>query len=358
MKFKLFSLLLILNLISIDIRAQKKNNLSGEYIFGNDINVSDCGKVLISQEASDSLLIYINVSKAAPSYSTTMLLTKLGVTNNTSRYLTEDSNGCSLIFEFEDDKIKTIQNSSCGTAHLNRTFIRINNTVPKFFYLGNGEKVQLSENTSYFSKNHYQAERIFNWSIGLCEYTGLFRDSEFTVSQLEHAYALTDIHSIERQNVFSYHYNFNKNINLKEFIHQLELKALKLKQDYLTLSLIDNTVNWNLFITDNIESIDKQLSVQKTILQSFNNPKYLIKSDYYKIVKTATDVLNSKDKEIEGYFFKEFQNKSKTTSIESMKKIIYNERIEAVLYSTFKSRYEIFTDLFDLTTENCINGPY
>ena len=158
MNIKLTFLLLVINLIAFNLKSQN-NNLSGKYAFGKDINDSDVGEVLVLQKSNDTLLVYLSVSKAAPSYSTTNVLTKLVVKNNTSYY--KDSLGCSLTFKFEANKVKVLQDSSnCSfdTAVFNRTFTKITNNEPKYFYLGNGEQIEISENADIFSKNHFFKE--------------------------------------------------------------------------------------------------------------------------------------------------------------------------------------------------------
>jgi hypothetical protein len=364
MKLKLILLLFILNLISS--KAQQQRNLSGTYAFGKDIEVTDVGEVLIVQKTPDSLLIYISVSKAAPSYSTTTLLTKLFIKNNTSCYNSEESTECALVFNFEEDKIKIIQNSpnfTFGAAHLNRTFFKKDNSEPKYFYLGNGEKVQLTEDAPDFSENLHKQKGVFDWGVGLCDYTGFFNDSEFTIEQLEKAELLSDKYGAERQHEFSLRRNIRKNDTKDNNIKGLELlEYSKLKKDYLKLRLNENsnknTKKWNAFLAENVASIDKQLSVQITILKSSGNPKYLLDSEHYSMIKVAAVVLNSSDKEIKKYFFKEFREEDKMTSIENMKEFIFEVKVVNALYDSFKSRYEIFTGLFDRITENCTDGPY
>lgn len=358
MKFKLFFAAILLFFSTQISNAQKSLDLSGRYVFGNDVENHDVGELLIIQKSIDSLLIYISVSKAAPSYSTTSLLTELTLADLTSKYLSEKLNECSIVFQFQDNKVTTFENTPCGAAHLNRTFTRVSHTSPKFFYLGNGEEVPLTRNAAYFSKNYYQQNKAFSWNIGTCDYTGLFKNSELKTDQLEEVLELIDIYESERQKVFSYQNHINKNKTTQEFIEHLEFYYSNLKNNFLKLELSNKSENWKRFIRENITSIDMKLNVQKTLIKSYNNPKYLLDSELYRFVKTAAEVLNSNDINIKAYFLKFFKNKNKSNSIASMKKIIFQEHIEKTLYKTFTSRYEIFTGLFDTITEECNDGPY
>jgi hypothetical protein len=158
MNLKLTISILIISLISFNLLSQN-TNLSGTYSFGKDINESDVGELLILQKSSDSLLVYISVSKAAPSYTTRNLLTKLVVNDNIGYF--KDSTGSALTFKFEENKIIVSQgpsNSSFNIVSLDRTFYNTNNKEPKYFYLGNGEQIKISEKADIFADNYFLKE--------------------------------------------------------------------------------------------------------------------------------------------------------------------------------------------------------
>lgn len=361
MRYVVFIFLFVFNGLSTLAIAQKPKQLTGRYVFGKDLNVSDVGEVLVLQKSADSLLVYVSVSKAAPSYSTTMLFTDLYIVNSVSYYLSNELGECSLTFEFEENTLTIIQNSSsfsCGAAHLNRTFIKVESNEPQFFYLGNGEKVAFSDKSPYFVKNSSRSKKNFEWNVGLCDYTGTLKELEFSEVFLEKADLMSDKYDSERQNLYSY---LKNGISIDSLINQLEERYTKTKEDYLSLKSFQaggaNSIQLDSFIAENIESIETQFEIQKTLLKSFNNPKYLIESEYYGSIKKAAQVLNESDEEIENYFLREFQNEN-GISIENMKDRIFYTQVEHVLYSSFRSRYQIFIDLFYDVTETCMDGPY
>ena len=127
---------------NVSIKQQK---IVGTYKFGKNIETENCGEILIKPCSSNSVYIYHSITKAAPSYQTTSLLTEIKIEDNISYY--QDSLGnLKYKFEFKNDSIFI---SGIGP------FVKSSNKIPKIYIQGNGKHVPISKQVNSFKINYY-----------------------------------------------------------------------------------------------------------------------------------------------------------------------------------------------------------
>ena len=127
---------------NVSIKQQK---IVGTYKFGKNIETENCGEILIKPCSNNSVYIYHSITKAAPSYQTTSLLTEIKIEDNISYY--QDSLGnLKYKFEFKNDSIFI---SGIGP------FVKSSNKIPKIYIQGNGKHVQISKQVNSFKINYY-----------------------------------------------------------------------------------------------------------------------------------------------------------------------------------------------------------
>ena len=123
----------------------KRQKIIGTYLYGKNIEIEDCGEILIKPCSINSVYIYYSISKAAPSYQTRSLLTEIKIEDNISYY--QDTIG-NLKYEFEFKK-DSIYVSGIGP------FVKTSDKSPKTYIQGNGKRVPISKQVNSFKINYY-----------------------------------------------------------------------------------------------------------------------------------------------------------------------------------------------------------
>ncbi|MGB0895858.1 MAG: hypothetical protein ACPGU9_06425 [Flavobacteriaceae bacterium] len=357
-----FSLLLIFS-ITYYSSAQNSKLLSGTYQFGSDIEKESIGQIQLVHDTGNIYFIRLEVSKAAPSYSTSQLFTKLTINKNYAEYLSKTNEGCKLQFTFSNNQIIIKDESTLqwGSAWVSRTYQKTSNIEPEFFYLGNGDKIAFSEDSNHFSENYFNKTNQYIWGEAICDYTGFYYAKDFNDVQMQRAYEIADIYNTDRQNIFSSWYNSKNEADIDAKIAFFNTRYTTIKNKIKALNHIPshNQKLWDNYITNNLQTIDELLSLHKLLLKSFYNTDLLKSSEYYLLVKKAVSILNSDDNTITVYYNKLVENDAERVStIDQMKKHIYAQKIHNPLISTVQSRYQLFSNLFISIEENCSDGPY
>lgn len=123
----------------------KHQKIVGTYKFGKDIEIENCGEILIKPCTKNSVYIYYSTTKAAPSYQTNFLLTEIKIEDNIGYY--QDSLGYQKYkFDIKNDSIFV---SGVGP------FIKESNQAPKTYFQGNGILIPISKQVSSFKVNYY-----------------------------------------------------------------------------------------------------------------------------------------------------------------------------------------------------------
>jgi hypothetical protein len=345
--------------------AQNLKDISGTYKFGNDIEKESVGQILIVPDTSNMFYVWLEVSKAAPSYNTRNIFTKLTVVNNTAEYISNVNNGYHLKFYFSRDKIivkdESTNNWTWGSTSADRTYHKLNNDVQKFFYLGNGDKIPFSEDSNHFSENYFKKTNQYIWGEALCDYTGTYHAKDLNDVQLQRAFEISDVYSTDRQNVFSSWYNLKSEADIEGKIAYFEKRYASIKKDIKSLEKLplNNNELWSTYITDNLKVIDDLRPIHKLLLISYYTPNLLIESKYYPLIKDAVTVLNSNDKAIKKHYNELAKNDiEKVSTLNQMRKYIYFQKIHNVLLNTITSRNMLFSKLFISIKEECSDGPY
>lgn len=347
----------------LSIKAKNRTDISGTYKFGTDIEKESVGYIYLVPHTENTFFMRLEVSKAAPSYSTSLLFTKLTINNNSAEYLSDANKGCYLKFTFLDDKItiKDESTSQWGSAWVGRTYKKFNNDIPKFFYLGNGHKIPFSEDSNHFSENYFNKTSQYIWGEALCDYTGTYHAKDMNDVQLQRAFEISDTYNTDQQNVFSSWYNLKSEADIEGKITYFEKRHASIKKDIKSLEQVppNNQELWNKHINDNLQTIDELFHIHKFLLRSYYNPNLLIESRYYPLIKDAVTVLNSNDKAIKKHYNELTKNDGKKVStIDQMRKHIYYQKIHNVLLNTITSRSILFSKLFISIKEECSDGPY
>lgn len=165
------NIIFLLFLIPITFFSQEKLSIGGTYRFGNDIEKESIGEILVVPKADNHAVIYISTSKQAPSYSTFYLLTDVEVIGNKAFYQPKTSKR-KLEFEFFKDKIITTDPYSITISHISldkTSFIKVNDTIPTYFWRGDGQNIALKKTVDDFKKNYYSNTSIWEF-IGVWQY--------------------------------------------------------------------------------------------------------------------------------------------------------------------------------------------
>lgn len=165
------NIIFLLILIPITSFSQEKLSIGGTYRFGNDIEKESIGEILVVPKADNHAVIYISTSKQAPSYSTFYLLTEVEVIGNKAFYQPKTGNR-KLEFEFFKDKIITTDPHSITISQISldkTSFIKVNDTIPTYFWRGDGQNIALNKTVDDFKKNYYSNTSIWEF-IGVWQY--------------------------------------------------------------------------------------------------------------------------------------------------------------------------------------------
>lgn len=347
----------------LSINAQNRTDISGTYKFGTDIEKESVGYIYLVPHTENTFFMRLEVSKAAPSYNTSLLFTILTINNNSAEYLSDANKGCYLKFTFSDNKIiiKDESMSQWGSAWVGRTYNKINSDIPKFFYLGNGEKIPFSEDSNHFSENYFKKTSQYIWGEALCDYTGTYHAKDFNDAQLQRAFEISDSYSTDNQNVFSSWYNLKSEADVDDKIAYFDKRYTDIKKNIKSLEQVpsNNQEFWDKYINDNLQTIDGLSHIHKLLLKSYYNPNLLIQSKYYHLIKDVVTVLNSNEKAVKTYYNELTKDDlEKVSTIHQMRKYIYFQKIHNVLLNTITSRSMLFSKLFISIEEECSEGPY
>lgn len=356
----LFTILILS--FSLVLTAQNTQILGGTYKFGENIEKESVGIIDLVPNTKNTFFIHLNVSKAAPSYSTSFLLSKITITNNTAEYVSETNKGCHLKFVFSNNKvtISDVSTKTWGSAAVGKTYQKTNYKIPRYFYFANGDQIKFSEESQLYSMNHFNTTDTYRWGEGLCDYYGVYKTADFNATQLEQAFEIADPYATDRQNVFSSWYNLKHKNEVEERITFFYNRYKNLKKTIKTLKNIpvNNSILWDVYISENIKVIDELYPIHQLLLRAYYNPKLLIQSEYYPLIKNAANILNSTDVAIKRYYNKITKDDAeKVSNVELMRKHIYSQKIENVLLDTVTTRYLLFQKLFISTQEECHDGP-
>ena len=360
-----YNLIFIFLSFTFSTIAQNLPPLHGTYQFGNDIEKESVGRILIVPDTSNMFYVWLEVSKAAPSYNTRNIFTKLTVVNNTTEYISNVNNGYHIKFYFSRDKIvvkdESTNNWTWGSTSADRTYYKLNNDVHKFFYLGNGDKIPFSEDSNHFSENYFKKTSQYIWGEALCDYTGTYQAKDYNDAQLQRAFEISDSYSSDNQNVFSSWYNLKSEADIDDKIAYFDKRDTDIRNNIKSLELVpaNNQEFWDKYINDNLQTIDGLSHIHKLLLKSYYNPNLLIQSKYYHLIKDVVTVLNSNEKAIKTYYNELTKDDlEKVSTIDQMRKYIYSQKIQNVLLNTITSRSMLFSNIFISIEEECSDGPY
>ena len=162
------NILILFFLIPTILVSQKTKSIAGTYKFGNDIHKENIGELLVMPESDSTVSIYMKVSKKAPFYNTSVLLTELEIIDKKTYYQpkTGDARVC---FEFFNNSVNVTDLNEIVSTHIfleNQIFRKVAPNIPKTFIRGNGKVVQINKSAAEYQPNYYPNNTLWDF-IGI-----------------------------------------------------------------------------------------------------------------------------------------------------------------------------------------------